>query len=430
QAPGENKYIVCNADEGAPGAYMDRSILEGNPHSVLEGMLIGAYAIGSREGFIYIRNEYSLAIKNIGTVIEQARGYGLLGKNILGTDLSFNIRINRGGGAFVCGESSALMASLEGEVGEPRARYTHNVERGLYGKPTNLNNVETWANVPLIISKGVEWYTGIGTGDVSRSPWEGNKGTKIFSLVGRVRNNGLVEVPLGTTLREIIYDIGGGLLKGKHLKAFQIGGPSGGCVPGSMLDLKVDFDEITRAGSIMGSGVIMAMDQGTCMVDAARTAIGFLEEESCGKCVPCREGTKRMREILSGICDGRGMERDLDLLGELSEAVVESSLCGLGRTAPNPVLTTIRYFREEYDTHIRDKWCPAGVCRALVSYRIDAKKCTGCTLCAKQCPSQAISGERKKSHRINQKKCIQCGACSEACKFGAVLISPRKVRGR
>ncbi len=425
RAPGDSKYVICNADEGDPGAYMDRSLLEGNPHSVLEGMLIGAYAIGSREGYVYVRNEYPLAVKNIGVAIEQAREYGLLGESILGSDFSFKVRINRGGGAFVCGESSALIASLEGRAGEPRAKYVHMVESGLYNMPTNLNNVETWANVPLIVNKGVDWYTKIGTGDVSRDPWGGSKGTKIFSLVGKINNTGLVEVPMGMTLREIIYDIGGGIPKGKRFKAVQTGGPSGGCIPERLLDLKVDFDELNKAGSMMGSGGMIVMDEDNCMVDVARYFVEFLEDESCGKCVPCREGVKRMREVLNDICEGNGKEGQVDLLEELSEAIIDGSLCALGTTAPNPVLSTIRYFREEYDAHIRDKWCPAGVCRALISYRIRARECTGCTLCARQCPSKAISGERKKLHRIDQKKCIQCGVCYEVCKFGAVLIRPR-----
>jgi NADH-quinone oxidoreductase subunit F len=425
RAPGESKYVICNADEGDPGAYMDRSLLEGNPHSVLEGMLIGAYAIGSREGYIYVRNEYPLAVKNIGIAIEQACEYGLLGENILGSDFSFRVRIIRGGGAFVCGESSALMASLEGRAGEPRAKYVHMVEKGLYDQPTNLNNVETWANVPLIVNNGVDWFTKIGTGDVSSDPWGGSKGTKIFSLVGKINNTGLVEVPMGMTLREIIYDIGGGIPKGKRFKAVQTGGPSGGCIPESLLDLKVDFDELTKAGSMMGSGGMIVMDEDTCMVDVARYFVEFLEDESCGKCVPCREGVKRMREILTDICEGRGKEGQVELLEELSQAIIDGSLCALGSTAPNPVLSTIRYFREEYDAHIRDRWCPAGVCKALVRYQINARKCTGCTLCAKQCPSKAISGERKKAHRIDQKKCIQCGVCYEVCKFDAVMTRPR-----
>ena len=354
RAHGDVKYVIANADEGDPGAFMDRALVEGNPHSVLEGMIIGAYAIGSQQGYIYIRNEYPLAVRNMRTALQQAEEYGLLGKNILGSGFSFNIKIQRGGGAFVCGESTALMASLEGRVGEPRAKYIHTSEQGLWGKPTNLNNVETWANVPLIINNGADWYTQIGT--------KGSKGTKIFSLVGNISNTGLVEVPMGTTLREIVFDIGGGIPKGRKFKAVQTGGPSGGMIPESLLDLAVDFDELTKAGSMMGSGGMIVMDDKTCMVDMARYYVTFLEEESCGKCLPCREGLQQMKHILTRIAGGKGKEGDIELLEELSATLIDASLCALGSTAPNPVLSTIRYFRDEYEAHIKEKKCPAGVC--------------------------------------------------------------------
>jgi NADH-quinone oxidoreductase subunit F len=354
KAHGDTKYVICNADEGDPGAFMDRSLVEGNPHSVLEGMIIGAYAIGSHEGYIYVRNEYPLAVRHMRIAIEQAEACGLLGENILGSGFSFNIKIKRGGGAFVCGESTALMASLEGRVGEPRAKYIHTSEQGLWGKPSNLNNVETWANVPLIINKGGDWYAKIGT--------KGSKGTKIFALVGNISNTGLVEVPMGTTLREIVFDIGGGIPKGRKFKAVQTGGPSGGMIPESLLDLPVDFDELTRAGSMMGSGGMIVMDDKTCMVDMARYYTTFLEGESCGKCIPCREGLRQMKYILDGITEGRGKEGDIGLLEELSATLIDASLCALGNTAPNPVMSTIRHFRDEYEAHIKEKKCPAGVC--------------------------------------------------------------------
>jgi NADH-quinone oxidoreductase subunit F len=352
---GDVKYVICNADEGDPGAFMDRSLVEGNPHSVLEGMIIGAYAIGSHEGYIYVRNEYPLAVRHMRLAIEQAEAYGLLGDNILGSGFSFTVKIKRGGGAFVCGESTALMASLEGKVGEPRAKYIHTSEQGLWGKPSNLNNVETWANIPLIINKGADWYSKIGTA--------GSKGTKIFALVGNISNTGLVEVPMGTTLREIVYDIGGGIPKGRKFKAVQTGGPSGGMIPESLLNLSVDFDELTRAGSMMGSGGMIVMDDKTCMVDMARYYTTFLEGESCGKCLPCREGLRQMKYILDGITGGRGKEGDIQLLEELCATLVDASLCQLGQSAPNPVLSSIRHFRDEYEAHIKDKQCPAGVCK-------------------------------------------------------------------
>jgi len=408
------RYIICNADEGDPGAYMDRSILEGDPHSVLEGMLIAAVAIGSRHGFIYVRNEYPLAVKRLVTAIKQAEKFGLLGDNIAGTDFSFKIKISTGAGAFVCGESTALMASLEGKVGRPRAKYVHTVEKGFRNNPSNLNNVETYANVPAIISKGAQWYAGMGT--------EGSKGTKVFSLVGKIKNTGLVEVAMGTTLRNIIYDIGGGVLKKKQFKAVQTGGPSGGCIPEKYLDLGVDFDELTKIGSIMGSGGMIVMDQDTCMVDVARYFLDFLKEESCGQCNPCREGIKRMLQILTRICEGHGKEGDVELLEELGDMVAKASLCGLGTSAPNPVITTINYFRDEYHAHIRDKKCPAGVCKNLFYYEIDEEACTGCHLCALKCPQEAITGEKKELHKLDQDKCIKCSICYEACKFNAVVI--------
>lgn len=414
RARGKEKFVICNADEGDPGAYMDRSLLEGNPHSVIEGMLIGAYAIGSEEGYVYVRNEYPLAVSNLTCAIDQARTYGLLGKNILGSGLNFQIKISRGGGAFVCGESTALMASLEGRVGEPRAKYIHTVEQGLWNQPSNLNNVETWANVPIIINRGVKWYTSIGT--------EGSKGTKIFSLVGKINHTGLVEVPMGMTLRQIIFEIGGGIPKNKRFKAVQTGGPSGGCLPERLLDLPVDFDRLQEAGSMMGSGGMIVMDEDNCMVDMARYFVQFLEEESCGKCTPCREGLYQMGRILNRICRGEGKEGDIELLEDLSRVMLESSLCGLGLTAPNPVLSTLRYFRDEYEAHIQGKRCPAKFCRELISFSIHPEKCTGCGACAKVCPNQAITGERKKVHILDSQKCVKCRACLEACKFDAVII--------
>jgi NADH:ubiquinone oxidoreductase subunit F (NADH-binding)/(2Fe-2S) ferredoxin/NAD-dependent dihydropyrimidine dehydrogenase PreA subunit len=412
--PGVIKYIICNCDEGDPGAYMDRSLLEGNPHSILEGMIIGAYAIGGSYGYIYVRHEYPLACKNAENAIAQARKAGLLGKNILGSGFDFNVEIAKGGGAFVCGESTALIASIEGRVGEPRNKQVHTVTRGLWGKPTNLNNVETWANVPLIINKGSQWFSSIGT--------EKSKGTKIFSLVGKVKNTGLVEVPMGITLNKIIFDIGGGQQDGRRIKAVQTGGPSGGCIPASLFDLSVDFDSLTQAGSMMGSGGMIVMDEGTCMVDVAKYFVHFLQEESCGKCLPCREGLKRMGEILDNITEGKGNEESLSLLEELAEVVADTSLCGLGKTAPNPVLSALRYFRPEFKAHIDQKRCPAAVCTPLIQYSISESDCTGCGACAKICPTQAIKGEKKQSHLILAEICSKCGSCIDVCKANAVMV--------
>ena len=414
-APGEPKYVICNADEGDPGAYMDRSLLEGNPHRVLEGMVIGAYAIGSHEGYVYVRDEYPLAVEHITLAAEQARAKGFLGVNLLGSGFDFDVQVSRGGGAFVCGESTALMASLEGKAGEPRSKYVHTVESGLWGKPSDLNNVETWANVPLIINRGAEWFASIGT--------EGSKGTKIFSLVGKIANTGLVEVPMGITLRRIIFDIGGGIPNGKRFKAVQTGGPSGGCLPESLLDLPVDFDELAKAGSMMGSGGMVVMDESSCMVDVAKYFVNFLADESCGKCVPCREGLYQMHEILERITNGEGKPDDLELLEDLATVTADASLCALGGSAPNPVLTTLKYFGEEYRAHIEERRCPAKVCKALITYRVLPEKCTGCTACARACPENAISGEKKKPHEIDQSKCVKCGICIDTCRFDAVEVT-------
>ncbi len=416
----EERYVICNADEGDPGAYMDRSVIESDPHSVIEGMIIGAYAIGSHQGYVYIRKEYPVALEKLNIALAQAREYGLLGKNILGTGFSFDIEVHRGAGAFVCGESTALMASLEGRAGIPRAKYIHTVEYGLWNKPSCLNNVETWANVPVIINQGASWFTQIGTGDVTTNPWGGSKGTKVFSLTGKVKNTGLIEVPMGITLREIIFDIGGGIPGGKKFKTVQTGGPSGGFLPESLLDLPVDFDSLTEAGSMMGSGGMIVGDEDTCMVDMAKYFINFLLEESCGKCVPCREGLRSMHAILERITKGQGREGDLEALNDLSRVMIQSSLCALGQSAPNPVLSAIRYFREEYEAHIRDHKCPAGVCPDLYEMMIVPELCTGCMVCARYCPTQAISGEKKKPHRIDRNKCIKCNVCYSLCKFGAI----------
>jgi NADH-quinone oxidoreductase subunit F len=413
KAEGDRRYVICNGDEGDPGAFMDRSIMEGNPHSVLEGMIIGAYAIGASQGYIYVRNEYPLAVEHLTNAISQIKEVGLLGKNILGTPFSFDIRINRGGGAFVCGESTALMASLEGRMGEPRAKYVHTVESGFHAKPTNLNNVETWANVPAIIDKGSQWFASIGT--------EGSKGTKVFSLVGKVVNTGLVEVPMGITLRQIIEQIGGGVRDGKAFKAVQTGGPSGGCIPAQYMDARVDFDELTKLGSMMGSGGMIVMDEETCMVNVAKYFLGFLKEESCGKCTPCREGLSQMLYILDRITQGEGEPDDVEKLETLADLLEGTALCALGKTAANPVLSTIRYFREEYDEHIQNQHCPAKECRGLFLYDIDSETCTGCGICKKNCPVDAIAGERRKPHVIAQETCTKCGACFEKCPFDAIM---------
>lgn len=413
------KYVVCNGDEGDPGAFMDRSILEGDPNTVVEGMIICGYAIGAHRGFLYIRDEYELALKNVKAAIDNAVDKGFLGKNILNSGFDFELEIVRGGGAFVCGESSALMASIEGNVGEPRAKYIRSVERGLWDKPTVLNNVETWANIPPIIINGWEWFKSIGK--------EGNSGTKVFSLVGKVKNTGLVEVPMGTTLRQLVYDIGGGIINNRPFKAVQTGGPSGGCIPKEHLDIPLDFDSLKAIGSMMGSGGVIVMDDTTCMVDVARYYMNFLAEESCGKCTTCREGIKTMLHILNNITEGKGKLEDIELLKEISETVREASLCGLGKSAPNPVLTTLEYFRDEYIEHIVDKRCASGVCKNLTSYYIDENMCIGCTICSKNCPVGAISGKLKEVHVIDEDKCIKCGTCAVKCPRGAVRIGGMKV---
>lgn len=413
KSAGELKYIICNADEGDPGAFMDRSIVEADPHAVLEGMLIGARAIGAQEGYIYIRAEYPLATKRLDIAIKQAKEYGLIGENIFGTDFSFDVHVKQGAGAFVCGEETSLIGSIEGMPPEPRQRPPFPAQAGLWGKPTNINNVETWANVPNIIIRGAKWFASIGT--------EKSKGTKVFSLVGKINNTGLVEVPMGITIKEIVYDIGGGIPGGKEFKALQTGGPSGGCIPKSLIDLPIDYERLTEAGSIMGSGGLIVMDEDTCVVDVAKYFIEFTNDESCGKCSSCRDGSTALLEMLERICSGQGKEGDLDLLWELSSAIKDASMCGLGQTLPNPVLSTLRYFKDEYEFHVKDKKCPAKVCKALVRYLIDEKKCTGCTLCARDCPQTAISGDRKMPHKIDQDKCVKCGICFEVCKFSAVI---------
>jgi NADH:ubiquinone oxidoreductase subunit F (NADH-binding)/(2Fe-2S) ferredoxin/Pyruvate/2-oxoacid:ferredoxin oxidoreductase delta subunit len=409
------RYIICNADEGDPGAFMDRSLLEGNPHSVIEGMIIGAFALGARQGFVYVRAEYPLAVEHLKVALKQAEEYGLLGDNILGSGMSFRIHISQGAGAFVCGEETALIASIEGRVGEPHPRPPYPAEKGLWGKPTVINNVKTWASVGHIITRGADWYAGIGT--------EKSKGTMVFSLVGKINNTGLVEVPMGVTLRHMIYEIGGGIPNGKSLKAVQIGGPSGGCVPADLIDLPIDYEELTKAGSMMGSGGMVVMDDSTCMVDVARYFMEFLEEESCGQCFPCRQGTQEMRQILTRICEGAGKEEDLDTLQDLAWVMKETSLCGLGQTAANPVLTTLRYFRNEYLAHIREEVCPAKVCKKLIVYEINPTVCDGCGACVKVCAGSAILGEKNKPHKIESAKCTKCGACMEVCQPKAVLVS-------
>jgi NADP-reducing hydrogenase subunit HndC len=418
-APEKVKYVIVNADEGDPGAYMDRSLLEGNPHSVLEGLAIGAYAVGAHEGYIYVRQEYPLAVENIHLAIKKAEEYGFLGKNILGSGFDFKVVVHQGAGAFVCGESTALMTALEGRAGEPRPKYIRSNIRGLWDKPSVLNNVETWANVPLIINNGADWFRQFGT--------EGSKGTKIFSLVGKITNTGLVEVPMGTTLRDIIFKIGGGIPGDKKFKAVQTGGPSGGCIPESLLDLQVGFDELTKAGSMMGSGGMIIMDEDTCMVDVARYFLNFLTDESCGKCVPCREGMRQMLKVLTRITKGEGKEGDIELLEALAEVTGEASLCALGKSAPNPLLSTLQYFRNEYEAHIKEKRCPALTCKDLISFYIDPAKCQACMICERKCPAEAIAGGKNKIHVIDQDKCTRCGTCFEVCpsRFGAV----RKLSG-
>ncbi len=413
-APDTPKYIICNSDEGDPGAFMDRSIVESDPHAVLEGMLIGARAISAEQGFVYIRAEYPLALKRLQIAINQAREYGLIGENILETDFSFDVSIHKGAGAFVCGEETSLIHSLEGKLPRPTVKPPFPAISGYLGKPTNINNVETWANVPHIINHGSKWFAGIGT--------ESSAGTKVFSLVGKINNTGLVEVPMGISLREIIYDIGGGIKSRKDFKAVQMGGPSGGCIPKEKLDTIIDYDSVTQTGAIMGSGGMVVMDEDTCMVEVARYFLSFTQDESCGKCTFCRVGTKRMLEILERITRGEGREGDIEALEELAGTVKKGSLCGLGQTAPNPVLTTIRYFREEYEAHIREKRCPAKQCRALITYRIIPDACTGCGVCRKNCPADAITGERKQTHEIDQSICIRCGICYEKCRFDAIEV--------
>lgn len=408
-------YIVCNADEGDPGAYMDRSVMEGNPHSVIEGMLIGAFAMGVHQGFVYIRSEYPLAVKNLRLAIQQAEELGLLGEDILHSGFSFKLNVRLGAGAFVCGEETALMASIEGRIGEPRPRPPYPAESGLWGKPTNINNVKTWAAVPIIINHGADWYAKIGT--------EESKGTLIFSLVGKINNTGLVEVPMGITLRELIFNIGGGIPRGKAFKAAQIGGPSGGCLPAEHLNVKMDYESLTSLGAIVGSGGLVVADEDTCMVDFARYFMTFTQQESCGKCVPCRVGTKAMLDTLTRICNGEGQPGDLDYLEELGAHIRASSLCALGQTSPNPVLSTLRYFREEYEAHIYDEHCPARVCKPLITYRIDAERCTGCMVCLRNCSGGAIQGEKGQPHSIDPERCTRCGVCRNLCKFDAVLVS-------
>jgi len=414
RARGDIKYVMCNADEGDPGAFMDRALLEGNPHQVIEGMIIGAYAIGAREGYLYVRYEYPAAVKNAQRAINQATEYGLMGDHILGTDFSLKLIINRGAGAFICGESTALMASLEGKIGEPRGKHIHTVDKGLWNRPSNLNNVESWANVPLIINKGGKWFADIGT--------ERSKGTKIFSVVGKLNNTGLVEVAMGTPLKKIIYDIGGGLPGGKRFKAVQTGGPSGGCIPESMIDLAVDYEKLKGAGSMMGSGGMIVLDEDNCMVDVARYFLNFLVEESCGKCIPCRVGVKRMHEMVTAMCEGRAQPGDIERLEALCNGIKETALCGLGKSSPNPVLSTLRYFRDEYEAHVNDKRCPAKVCKKLITYSIDTDKCTGCGVCRLRCPEDAVIGEKKECHCIDEEICVRCGICYEGCKFGAIVI--------
>jgi len=411
QAEGQ-KFVCCNADEGDPGAFMDRSVLEGDPHSLIEAMIIAGYAIGSNQGFVYVRAEYPIAVKRLEIAIEQAKEYGILGNNILGTDFNFDLEIRLGAGAFVCGEETALMTSIEGKRGEPRPRPPFPAVKGLWQKPTILNNVETYANIPVIILKGADWFSSIGT--------EKSKGTKVFALGGKINNTGLVEVPMGTSLREVIYNIGGGIPNGKKFKAAQTGGPSGGCIPSSHIDVNIDYDSLIALGSMMGSGGLIVMDEDTCMVDIAKFFLEFTVDESCGKCPPCRIGTKRMYEILERITEGKGTEADITKLEILAKNIKASALCGLGQTAPNPVLSTLRYFKDEYLAHVNDKKCPAGVCKSMMKYTINAEACKSCGICAKVCPASCIKGEKKVPYVIDQDKCLKCGACMEKCPFKAI----------
>ncbi|MCX5771137.1 MAG: 4Fe-4S binding protein [Candidatus Hydrogenedentes bacterium] len=415
KANGAARFVICNADEGDPGAYMDRSIIEGDPHSIIEGMIIGAYAIGARIGYVYVREEYPLAVKRMRLAVQQAEAAGLLGENIFGSGFDFRIRISRGAGAFVCGEETGLIASIEGNAGTPRQRPPYPAQSGLWGMPTNINNVETWNNVPVIITRGAGWFSSIGT--------PSSKGTKVFSLVGKAKRVGLVEVPMGTSLREVVEQIGGGIQDGGEFKALQTGGPSGGCIPAAHLDCPVDYETLTSLGSMMGSGGMIVMDSRTCMVEMARYFLAFLKEESCGKCVPCREGTLRMLETLSAICEGRGRPEHLDLLKELSEAMADGSLCALGGSAPNPVRSTLHFFEEEYRAHIEERRCPARVCKALIEYQVVRESCTGCGACARVCPVKAAFGKKKAPHEINNGLCTRCGLCADACKFKAIKVA-------
>jgi NADH:ubiquinone oxidoreductase subunit F (NADH-binding)/NAD-dependent dihydropyrimidine dehydrogenase PreA subunit/(2Fe-2S) ferredoxin len=420
KSEGDQKYVICNADEGDPGAFMDRSVMEGNPHAVVEGMLIGAYAIGAQNGIIYCRAEYPLAIDHLNTAIEAAKAEGLLGDKILGTEFCFDLEIFEGAGAFVCGEETALIASIEGDIGNPHPRPPYPAQSGLWGCPTNINNVETWANIPVIVTRGADWFAGIGT--------EKSKGTKVFSLVGKVRNTGLVEVPMGMSLKEIVHGVGGGAEKGRTFKAVQTGGPSGGCIPEALLDLPVDFDALMEAGAIMGSGGLIVMDDRTCMVDVARYFTDFLVGESCGKCTPCREGLPQMLKILTDICEGNGDENSIATLERIAAGVKSASLCALGGTAPNPVLSTLRHFKNEYEAHIRDKKCPAGVCKKITKFTISSDLCKGCGKCIKECPVDAIDGEKKEAHVLSQDKCTVCGSCFDVCPFNAVVVEMDGVR--